>query len=282
MADLSYIQATTETKIVGQDASGNNVNYVGADTYGSIQSGLFGPTGVAITSASNGNAADQLLHIQTPDTTTPTTALGALNAVVNIAMAGLASAGFQLDAGTFIGTLTPQCSIDGGVTWINCSFYDPANSSILPSVTFTSSNTLTALSILPMGGASHVQVVVSAYTSGTANALMRASMVTGAAGAVTASAFGTVNNMSVALTKNAATQILVANPNRKYAYISNNSGSIITIQFGSSAGLTSTVNGLIIPYNSYYELKGNNLYTGVVYAFTSGNSITIAVTEGTP
>lgn len=36
MADLSYIQATQETKIVGQDATGNNVNYVSADANGNM------------------------------------------------------------------------------------------------------------------------------------------------------------------------------------------------------------------------------------------------------
>lgn len=37
MADLSYIQATQEVKIVGQDSTGNNVNFVGADTSGNMQ-----------------------------------------------------------------------------------------------------------------------------------------------------------------------------------------------------------------------------------------------------
>src|ERR1019366_7845524 len=36
MADLDYIHATGETKIVGQDATGNNVNYVGADANGNM------------------------------------------------------------------------------------------------------------------------------------------------------------------------------------------------------------------------------------------------------
>jgi|ERR1035437_228120 hypothetical protein len=36
MADIPYIQATLETKIVGQDATGNNVNYVSADASGNM------------------------------------------------------------------------------------------------------------------------------------------------------------------------------------------------------------------------------------------------------
>lgn len=36
MADLSYIQSTQEVKIAGQDATGHNVNFVGADTNGNM------------------------------------------------------------------------------------------------------------------------------------------------------------------------------------------------------------------------------------------------------
>lgn len=36
MSDLDYIHATSETKIVGQDATGNNVNYVSADANGNM------------------------------------------------------------------------------------------------------------------------------------------------------------------------------------------------------------------------------------------------------
>lgn len=36
MADLTYIQSTLETKIIGQDASGNNLNYVSADANGNM------------------------------------------------------------------------------------------------------------------------------------------------------------------------------------------------------------------------------------------------------
>lgn len=36
MADLSYVQATLETKIIGQDSAGNNANYVTADSNGNM------------------------------------------------------------------------------------------------------------------------------------------------------------------------------------------------------------------------------------------------------
>jgi hypothetical protein len=385
MADQNYIDRTAETKIVGQDATGNSVNYVGADangnmlvkdtsagpvtpgtvaaasnlvggqfnttlptlttgqqsaiqldssgrliiapqtiavgvadesafTYGitsfsnsggvfqdtsptltngqqgavrltqyrAFHSNLRNSSGVEITSNSNNNAGNQLLHAQTPDTTTAVVALGALNGNINIALSGLASVGFQISAGTLIGTITPQCSIDGGTTWFPATFYDSANSTVSTSITFASANTTKGLAILPVGGSSHVRVIVTAYISGTANSLLRASQVIGAAGAVTAAAFGTITNTYVLLTASVATLILAVNVNRKYAYFSNPSSSNITLQMGSSTGLTGTNRGLSIPSQSFFELRGDNLFTGNVYAFTTSGSVTVSVAEGTP
>lgn len=46
MADLTYIQAAQEVKILGQDATGNQVNFVGADTNGNmlVKDAADGPT----------------------------------------------------------------------------------------------------------------------------------------------------------------------------------------------------------------------------------------------
>lgn len=269
-------QDTTPTLTTGQSGA------VRVTANRGFHTNLRNSSGVEITSVSNGVAGDQLLTIQTPDTTTSTTALGALNASVSITMAGLSSCGFQILAGTLIGTVVPECSLDGGATWVSCSFYNTANSSVTTSLVFGSSNTLQVLSVLPIGGASNVRVRVSAYTSGTANSILRASMVTAAAGAVTAAAFGNVVNTYVSLTANTTTQLLTANTNRKYAYISNNSGGTIAIQFGSATGLTSAARGLVIPNSNFYELKGDNLYTGAVFAYTNASGLVIAVTEGTP
>jgi hypothetical protein len=280
MADLTYIQATLETKIVGQDATGNNANFVGADTHGSLQAGIFAPNGTAITADTPGTAGNERLHIAVPDTTTASTVLGALNATVSITMAGLSSVGFQIAAGTLIGTLVPECSIDGGTTWVSCTFFDPINSAVASSIVFGSSNTLKVVSVLPIGGSSNVRIRVSIYTSGTANALMRASEVTGAAGAITASAYSTITNTFVGTGSNTATLVLAANPNRKYAYFSNGTGTQINIQFGATTGL-STTTGIPLIAKSFYELKGDNLFTGNVYAFAASN-VTLSVSEGTP
>lgn len=272
---------TDASQVAGKNPSGN-LTAIAVDANGNQVINLQDGSGNPITSASNGIAAQRLLNIQSPDTTTATTALGALAATVSITMAGLASAGFQITAGTFIGSLTPECSVDGGTTWAQASFYDPSNSTVSTVVTFATVNTTKVLSILPIGGSSNARIRVSAYTSGTANAIIRASQVTGAAGAVTAAAFETVSNTYASLTVNTTTQILAANSNRKYAYISNNSGGTISIQFGSATGLTSVSRGLVIPNGNYYELKGDNLYTGAIFAYTNASGLVVAVTEGTP
>jgi hypothetical protein len=104
-----------------------------------------------------------------PDVSGALAALGALNAVATIAAAGYDSVGMFLAAGTLIGTITPQASFDGGTTWVNTFFDEAGTSNKVSSITFISANTYTARTIVGVGGASHYQVIVSAYTSGTAN-----------------------------------------------------------------------------------------------------------------
>lgn len=127
----------------------------------------------ALQIASNGS-----LLVQNPNNVSTVVAFNALNSTVTLAMIGLTSCGFQLAAGTFIGTLTPQCSIDGGATWTNISFLLPVTQSSVPTYTFSSANPATVLSLLPMGGSTHCRVVVTSYSSGTANASMTASEIT--------------------------------------------------------------------------------------------------------
>jgi hypothetical protein len=112
------------------------------------------------------------------DTFTSSTALGSLNATIQVALQGQNSAGFQLAAGTLIGTIIPEISYDGGTTWNAVQFIDPVRSSYFNNYIFPSSpNAATAASIDTSGGVTHARVRVSAFTSGTANAVMNASKV---------------------------------------------------------------------------------------------------------
>lgn len=95
------------------------------------------------------------------------------------------------------------------------------------------------------------------------------------------SAFDNAVNTIVTLIPLTPTLILAANPNRKFANFSNSSGSLVSIQLANSTGLNSTQIGIPIATSTYYELKGDNLYRGPVYAFTYSSNIQLSVVEGT-
>jgi len=113
----------------------------------------------------------------TTNDSTATGTLGALNATVQLAVAGSRNSGMQLVAGTLVGTIIPEISMDGGTTWVSTFFDDPITGNITTSVVFGSSNTATTKTIAGAGGSSHVRIRVSAYTSGTATCNLRASTI---------------------------------------------------------------------------------------------------------
>jgi len=121
-----------------------------------------------------GTPTGGILSAQTPDTTA-TGALGALNAAVQVSLSGSRSVGFQLAAGTLIGTIVPEVSFDGGTTWSSTFFDNSATSSKVSSIAFSASNAATASTIVGVGGSGLARIRVSAYTSGTANITIRAS-----------------------------------------------------------------------------------------------------------
>ena len=235
--------------------------------------------GNAISSASY--SGNQLLHISSPDNFIVATALTGINSTITIALSGLNSVGFQLNAGTLVGTIIAEASVDGGTIFTSVPFYDPANSAVLPSLTFSPNLTTKIVSVIPIGGSSHVRIRVISYTSGTATGLLRAANVNGVTGAVTASAFGQVSNRVVSITNNTPILVLASNVNRKYAYFGNSSSSTIRLQFASPTNLNNLTGIPIQNSLGFYELRGNNLFTGDVYAFSSSD-VQISVTEGTP
>lgn len=113
------------------------------------------------------------LTIASAGDTTSTGALGALNAAVQVNTAGLNTVGFQLAAGTLIGTLVAEVSFDGGTIW-NATYFDTQSNGKVLTIVFASSNTATAATIIGEGGSGLTRVRVSAYTSGTANITLRA------------------------------------------------------------------------------------------------------------
>jgi len=119
---------------------------------------------------------NNLISVSGTADATGTGALGALNAAVQVTTAGLSSVGFQLAAGTLVGTIVPEVSFDGGTTWIATYLSDPTTGIKSSSVVFSVSNTATAREIVGVGGSGLTRIRVSAYTSGTANITLRASL----------------------------------------------------------------------------------------------------------
>jgi hypothetical protein len=113
----------------------------------------------------------------TKEDVTGSGALGALNAAVSVALAGTQGVAMQLAAGTLVGTIVPEISVDGGTTWVTSYFIEPSTGVMVQSMVFGVANTAIARIIVVLGGISHVRVRVSAYTSGTANCSVRATAV---------------------------------------------------------------------------------------------------------
>jgi hypothetical protein len=105
--------------------------------------------------------------------TTSTGALAALNDAVSVALAGEGGAGFDLAAGTLIGTIVPETSYDN-VSWQASWFEDPTTKTKVASIVFAANNGHVAQSIFVPSGARFARVRVSAFTSGTANATLTA------------------------------------------------------------------------------------------------------------
>ena len=171
----------TNTLGVQYDANGNTVS---GDTGATI------PTGAVFIGGVNGgnlvgvavSATGAILTQSSAADTTATGNLNALNANVTVQTAGQTSVGFQLAAGTLVGTIVPEVSYDdgvGGTTWEQTYFFDPVTGLINASIVFGVANTAQAKSIYVPPGAGAARVRVSAFTSGTAVATIRASTVGG-------------------------------------------------------------------------------------------------------
>lgn len=120
------------------------------------------------------------LKITNPDTVTAGTALGALNAAVSVLAAGNDGAGMIITAissPTGI-VLTPQLSFDGGTTWVNTFFADPATGNCYSSLDNARPKAFAvgqSYHILSGGGVSNLRVIATSWTSGSVTVAMRAS-----------------------------------------------------------------------------------------------------------
>ncbi|OFX04249.1 MAG: hypothetical protein A3E78_13805 [Alphaproteobacteria bacterium RIFCSPHIGHO2_12_FULL_63_12] len=93
--------------------------------------------------------------------------IDAANESVAIALKGAGAVSVEI-SGTFVGTMKPQVSYDGGSDYIDVQFYDPAKREYVDTITAAA-----RYFIANAAGASHARVLNVAYTSGTAVCIMR-------------------------------------------------------------------------------------------------------------
>jgi len=113
------------------------------------------------------------LQVTLPNTPSVSTGnLGSLNAAVTIPVGTGNSIGMSLSAGTLIGTIAVEVSFNAGSAW-EASTFNGQTAGRDTTIVFTSANTAQNRTIPLPGGATHVRVRVSAFTSGTASCELR-------------------------------------------------------------------------------------------------------------
>lgn len=147
-------------------AVGSNVNTACINQSGSASNVvvLAGGTGLGTNFGGGGSGGGG----GASDTSAALSGMTINNAATSIALVGTNSVGVLL-SGTWVGTLTPEVSADGGTTWVATSFYN-ANTHAT-AATATANGTY---QILGTGGMSNARVRISAYTSGTVTGNLKA------------------------------------------------------------------------------------------------------------
>ncbi|HZR27907.1 MAG TPA: hypothetical protein VFA71_03935 [Terriglobales bacterium] len=114
------------------------------------------------------------------DNTTGSTALAALNATITVALTGERGATFQLQSGgTGVYTVTPKCSYDGGTIYnTNGYIQDPVSGQVSLTATVASAQGTTDYPVMCPQGSSNAEMIVTSFTSGTANWLARSTVIT--------------------------------------------------------------------------------------------------------
>lgn len=173
----AWLGSTAPT--VGQKVSASSIPVVIASDQSNLNSRITDGTNTAAVKAGSTApvAADPALVVAiSPNGSADTTVSGSLNALsaaVSISTTSRQGVGFFLAGGTFIGTIVPEVSFDGGTTWVQSFFDDPTTRTRTPDLTFTAANSATTRVLVTPEGASNAMVRVSAFTSGSATANLR-------------------------------------------------------------------------------------------------------------
>ena len=204
----------------------------------------------ALGDATNGIDVDPTRGI--PDVTTLAGTIPAVNGTVTLALRGLAGAAVRI-SGTWVATLVFEITIDG-TNYIQVDAFDLTQKKTIVSTTANGSFSFTNLA-----GASSCRIRASAFTSGTVNVDLRATVVASSYVEETDSDTGTQSSVASTVTTN--TTILAANVDRKGAAIYNDSTSTLFLLLGSATE-SATVFTVKLPSNGYYEVPLK--YKGII------------------
>jgi hypothetical protein len=183
--------------------------------------------------------------------------LGALNASVVLPLNGYYGAGFNIPTG-LVGTIQAFLSYDGGLTYPQqTEMYNATTGSFVLSLASPAGG----YGISITGGASHLKIIVTAYTSGSATASLRATLAaTPDLSAVTVTNLPT--NQTVTVSNNVAVTSSVANNNWAQALATTIAATVTVINIASSV--------------ANYQVKGMICHgTGDGYFFVQVNAVTV-------
>jgi hypothetical protein len=209
-------------------------------------------------------------QIIVPDAFSAATTLGALNANVMLAVAGRQGASVQFTGGPVNGTLTAWASRDGGSSWASAPFID-SNGYVYTSLTGSAISAFSLGIPLPVG-TTHVKVQMTAWTSGSFTATLRATFNGGFVSAQ-ASKRGFAPVTTAISCTTGATPMQAATPvNRTSLCVQNQSGVVVYI---GSAGV-STANGIQLNNgDSFCDDVGQTPY----YCLVASGSATVRIME---
>ncbi len=260
---------------VGGSAAPLRIDPTGTTTQPVAGTGTAGTPATGIVTV-QGIASGTVVPIIDPDTTGSTGALAALNSSVTVATAGQNSVSMQLAAGTFVGTIVPEASQDGGTDWQAAIFEDPVTGAFAASVSFGGVNTLTLKSILIPRGATNVRVRVSVSISGSANCTLRAVAAQGSFLLAKLTDGTNIAGVAPASTAPVATQpaeVVVLSPNQQ----------TIPVNIATAAGLTNGIaigkvtngagsTGVVLPIRNTTYTEQTTNFTGSVKSASANDT----------
>ncbi len=166
---LPYFATAQTVNSRTHDSLGNGIESATGAPGGSARGLVTRPAGTADVNCVSGCA--------TPNDTTATGTLNALNAAVSIALGGQRGAVFSIASGTLDADVVVEVSQDNQSTWVAASFGDPTTGLVTTTLNLDNPNTATSRVILFPGAISHARVRVSGFISGSASASLRATTV---------------------------------------------------------------------------------------------------------